>query len=81
MRIPLDNKVKELSDLPYTISFVIKKRQQIDSLRELPKEKQPTDEMIWDGTTEEIEEWLDKVFNRKEKETVDFNIDVSDIES
>jgi len=81
LRIPLDPKVKELSDLPYTITFVIKKLQQLDNLRELPKEKQPTDEMIWDGTTEDIEEWLDKVFKRKEKETVDLDFDIVDIET
>jgi hypothetical protein len=70
--------VKHLSQLPYTISFVIRKMQQIDALNELPKEKRPTDELIWDGTPEEIEEWLEKVMNRKEQTEVD--ILIKDIE-
>ena len=75
MRIPLDNKIKELPDLPYTISFVIKKRQQIDNLMELPKLKRPSDELIWDGSPEELETWLDRVFNKKEQQEVIMDID------
>lgn len=47
---------------------MVRKRQQIDNLNELPKEKRPTDLLIWWGDPEEIEEWLDKVFKRNEKE-------------
>lgn len=59
--------MEDIRDLPYTISYVIRKREQIDSFRELPKEKRPTEKMIWEGTSEEIEEWLDKVFDRKNR--------------
>lgn len=68
MHIPLDEKLLTIHDLPYTISFVIRKRQQIDSLKELPKEKQPPDYILWDSPTEELEVWLDKVMNTKEKD-------------
>lgn len=61
MSIPLDPKVKDLSMLPFTISFVIRKLQQIDNLNELPKEKRPSDDIIWDGTSEEMDDWLNRV--------------------
>lgn len=79
LQLPLDLKVKTLQDLPYTISFVIKKRQQIDSFRELPSSKQPPEDLIWDGTPEELDDWFDKVMDRKEKQEV--VLDISDIES
>jgi len=72
-------KVKTLPDLPHTISYVIRKRQQLDSLAELPKDKQPTPEIIWDGSPEDLDEWIDKVFDRKNKDTVT-EIDLSKVE-
>lgn len=80
MQIPLDPKVRELAELPYTISFVIRKRQQIDTLNELPKEKRPPDSIIWDGTSEELDEWLDRVFDKKNKDTVDILLKSNDVE-
>ncbi len=81
MRIPLDPKIKELKQLPYTISYVIRKLQQVDNLNELPKEKRPPDDIIWDGTSDELDEWLDRVLsNPKNKETVEFIIKDKDIE-
>jgi len=80
LHIPLDPRIKELSDLPYTISFIIRKRQQIDSLNELPAEKRPTDQIVWDGTPEDMEEWLTKVFDTKEKPEVTFQIKDTEIE-
>lgn len=80
MRVALDPKIEELQDVPYTISYVIRKRQQIDNLNELPKEKRPPDSIVWDGTPEEMDEWLDKVFDNKHKETMDLIIKPSDVE-
>lgn len=80
MQIPLDPQVKELADLPYTISFIIRKRQQIDGLNELPKEKRPPESIIWDGTPEEMEEWLDKVFDNKQQKDITFAINPKDVE-
>lgn len=54
-------------DLPWTISYVIRKREQVDSFSELPDEKRPPDKIIWDGTSEELNEWFDKVLKRKGK--------------
>lgn len=65
MQVPLDPQVKQLTDTPYTISFVIRKRQQIDSLAELPKEKQVPEELIWYGTIEEINEWVESALTNK----------------
>lgn len=78
MGIPLDPKVKYLPQLPYTISFVIRKMQQIEALHELPKEKRPPDSILWDGTSDDLEEWLEKVLDKKAQTTVD--IVVNDVE-
>jgi hypothetical protein len=60
---------------------VIRKMQQIDNLHELPKEKRPTDEIIWDGTSEELDEWLDKVLGPGKKGGSDsLQISLKDIE-
>jgi len=50
------------------MTYLVKKRQQLDNLLELPKEKRPPDLMIWWGTPEDIEDWLDKVYSRKPKD-------------
>jgi len=80
LQVPLDPRLKELADIPYTISFIIRKRQQIDNLNELSKEKRPPDDIIWDGTSEELEEWLERVFDKKTKNTVDLIIRKDEIE-
>lgn len=78
MGFPLDPKVKNLYQLPYTISFVVRKMQQIDALAELPKEKRPPDKILWEGTSEEMDEWLSKVLDHKTKQEVD--ILITDVE-
>ena len=80
MQIPLDSKIKELADLPYTISFIIRKRQQIDGFNELPSEKRPTEKLIWDSDPEELEEWLDKVFDTKKKQQSEITFQIKDSE-
>ena len=81
MQIPLDPRIKELADLPYTISFIIRKRQQIDNLSELPKEKKPPEDLIWNGSPEELEDWLSKVFdNKKGNNDIIFSIDPKNVE-
>lgn len=67
-------------DLPWTMSFVAKKRQQVDNLSELPKDKRPPDTVLWWGTSDELEEWLDKVMgNKKEEPDIGFIIQQEDI--
>lgn len=78
LQIPLDKKLTRLNEVPYTISYVIRKRQQIDSFNELPKEKRPDDRLIWDGTSEQLDDWFDRVFSRNHKdsdEEISINID------
>jgi len=65
LQVPFYLDIQDASELPFTISYVIRKRVQVDSFRELPKDKRPTEQMIWEGTSEEIEDWFDKVFDRK----------------
>jgi len=80
LQIPLDNTIKFISEIPYTISYVIRKRLQIDSLNELPKEKRPPELMLWDGMPEEIEEWLEKVYDTKKPQQSNITIKLDDIE-
>jgi hypothetical protein len=68
LQIPLDPTVKQLTELPYTMSYIIRKRQQVDNLMEMPQDKRPPDIMIWDGKPEDIEDWIDKVYNTKKQE-------------
>lgn len=83
MHVPLDSRIKVLSDTPYTISFVIRKMQQIDNLNELPKEKRPTDDIIWEGTSEDLDEWLEKVLGdpkKRPQETIELVIKPDEVE-
>lgn len=59
-------------ELPWTFSYVIRKRLQVDNLNELPKEKRPPEHMIWYGTPDDIENWIDKIYDRKGPEKEDF---------
>lgn len=58
-------------ELPWTISFVIRKRTQIDGFSELPKEKRPPENIIWYGTGDDMDDWFDKVFQREDKKPQD----------
>lgn len=73
MLIPLDNHIASLTDIPYTISYVIRKRLQIDNLNELPEDKRPTDYIMWHSNPDILENWLDKVMDRKGKKQDDEN--------
>lgn len=80
MKVPLDKNIAELKDIPYTIAYIIKKRMQIDNLYELPKEKRPSDLLIWEGTSEELESWIDKVLSNKQQTKANLILDESKIE-
>lgn len=75
--------MKELRDLPYTLSYIIRKRTQFDNLMEIPKEDRPKnfDELIFNSTGDELEEYLEDLFNRrKNNQGNGLSILVSDIE-
>lgn len=78
--IALDSKISEIKDLPYTISFIIRKRQQVDSFLELPKEKQPPEKLIWDSSSEELDGWLERVLSGKQQSEFNFVIRDDEIE-
>lgn len=63
MQYPIDPRVPNLAELPYTISYVLRKRIQVDGLHQLDKEKRPPDLMIWSGSPEQIDDWLERVVN------------------
>lgn len=81
MQIPIHKSIKYVADIPYTISFVLRKRIQVDNLNELPKEKRPPDSILWDGTSKELDDWLDKVLDRKSKKDDGVFVNLSEIES
>lgn len=81
LRIPFDLDVKSVLDIPYTISYVIKKRKQIDSFSELPQEKRPPEHIIWSGNPKDLSDWFDKVFKRnKKKDDDEFYLDIDEVE-
>lgn len=65
LHIPFDKRLLEIQDIPFTISYVIRKRQQIDNLNELPKDKRPSLRMIFDNSSDELSDWIDEVMNIK----------------
>jgi hypothetical protein len=75
LKIPLDTQLTQVEDIPHTISYVIRKRQQIDGLNELPKEKRPPELTIWDGSPEELDKWIDDVFDNKKQRVTDIMIE------
>jgi hypothetical protein len=78
LHLPLDTRLKEIRDTPYTISFICRKLIQIDNLNELGKDMRPSEKQIWEDTSEELEEWLDEVMKGKVQPNVD--IMISDME-
>ena len=80
LQIPLDEKIKELRDIPYTLSFIIRKRTQIDNFSELPKDKRPDDHLVWEGTIEDLENWFDRVLKGKASREVELVIDPREVE-
>lgn len=66
--------VKEAREIPYTISYIIKKMIQIDNLNQLPEEKRPPDNILWHNNPDKLTEWLDKVLNRKEKKEINQDV-------
>lgn len=80
LRYPMDTKIVSLPEVPYTISFVIRKRQQLDNIYELPKEKRPGDDLIWDGTADELDKWYDGVFKGKINPTAELIFSDNEIE-
>jgi len=78
--MPLHPTLKGLAvyQFPYTISYAIRKRIQIDSFMELPKEKRPPKE-LW-SKPKELEEWFDRVFDRNTQTEFTFNIDEDELE-
>lgn len=58
-------------DLPWTMSYIIRKRMQVDNFNEMSKEKRPTEDMIWNGTPEELEKWVDDAYGVKDSRRAD----------
>lgn len=66
--------------MPYTISFVIRKRKQIDSINELPEANRPPEYMLWMRSGDEINKWIKKSLDPKYKDNSGLVISELDIE-
>lgn len=76
--IPLHESLKiSADDYPHTISFLIKKRMQVDSFDELSEDKKPP-KSIW-YKPQALTEWFDRVYDNKQT-TFDFEIDEEKVE-
>ncbi len=53
---------------------------QVDSINELPKEKRPSDHLIWDASSDELEDWFDRIFKKKEQTIAEVVFDDNEIE-
>ena len=78
--MPLHTALPPADELPWTIAWVIRKRAQIDSFLELPKEKRPPDDMIWYGTQDDIDHWFDRVFKKGDKPGKEATLEISSSE-
>lgn len=78
--LPLHRDLPPTDELPWTINYVIKKRAQIDSFNELPQEKRPPDNILWYGTPEELDNWFDKVLDRKDPPGQEVQLEIRDDE-
>jgi hypothetical protein len=72
-------KLEELAEIPYTWSYVIRKRMQVDSINELPNDKRPPDVVIWWRPQEELERWINNALKLDNKSS-DIFISESEIE-
>jgi hypothetical protein len=46
----------------------------MDNMYELPKDKRPPEKLLFDGSREELEKWLDDVFSDHYQPTVTINL-------
>jgi len=51
---------------------------QVDNLSELPKDKRPTDKIIWDGTSSDLDNWLDRVYGKNKEDSKSNSILISE---
>jgi hypothetical protein len=54
---------------------------QIDNLNELPREKRPPDDVLWSDNPDDLEDWIDKVIGKKQKDKEStFEVPLDEIE-
>ncbi len=77
----MDKNIKDVRDVPYTVSYVLRKRMQIDGLNELPKDKKPPDYILWSNNSKLLDDWIDRVlYNKKEERESKVMLPLSEIE-
>jgi len=59
---------------------VIRKRLQVDNLNELPKDKRPSEWLVWWAYPEEMDSWLDRVISGKANQKAELLISEDEIE-
>lgn len=77
--IPIAEGINSAQDLPHTLTQAIMYRAKLDSLQELPKDKQPP-RNLWDKPYA-LNKYLDTVWDTKDKSGKDYvEIDLEDVE-
>ena len=77
--IPLAEGLESVADLPHTLTQAIMYRARIDSLQELPKDKQPP-RNLWDKPFA-LSKYLDKVWDVKDSKGKEYaEFDLEDVE-
>ena len=78
----MNKEFRDVRDIPYTLSYVFRKRMQIDNLNELPKKERPPDDILWSDNPDDLEDWIEKVVHKKKKDDKDetFEISLDEIE-
>ena len=74
---PISKEFKDVKDLPYTLSYVIRRRMMIDGFNELPRDHKPP-KSIFDKPSE-LKEWFDRIHGDKQTE-FKFNVKEEDVE-
>ena len=79
LHYPLHSTLKDIttSEYPYTITFVMKRRMQLDSYLELPEDKRPP-RAIWDYPSQ-LDEWFKNAFSDGSKQN-EFTLPVDEVE-
>jgi hypothetical protein len=76
--VALHESITYVTDLPYTISFAIRKCRQIDSFYELPEKSRPP-KSLWDKP-QALKEWMDRDADPNKQTEFTLNIPESQVE-
>lgn len=74
----LHSNLKYVTDYPYTVSFVIRRRMMIDGFYELAKDQRPP-KSLYDKPNA-LKEWFERIFDSKGSKQTEFEFGANDDE-